>query len=244
MFWNWSEQEAADIARWAGTLPLPWHRSVHGGHTQLAPFLDDNDPVTREWDRKFRAVGDGAKFNRDILVALQPIPGHRTTWERLAALVESADPTWRWWIRRHPAAHPAQDLEWQNLLSLRKSNVVVEEASNLPLPALLRHMSVLVSLASGAAAEAATFGVPSVFLSEDAVSTFFKLIDQGQARVADIDSLRGLIECLPKSPVRPRKGMQPDLDNTLRRVEIMAEEYAQLTDRATPPSKFDRLRTV
>jgi len=55
-----------------------------------------------------------------------------------------------------------------SLLSLRMPNVVLEQASLLPLPALLRHMSILLSLASGSAAEAAVFGVPAIFLLDDA----------------------------------------------------------------------------
>ncbi len=76
------EQEAADIARWAGTLTLPWHRSLYGGHTQLAPFLEDSNPLTRAWDQKFQAIRNDPRFEREILVALQPIPGHRATWEQ------------------------------------------------------------------------------------------------------------------------------------------------------------------
>ena len=228
LFWNWTEQETVDIRRWTGALSSPWHRSLHGGHTQLAPFLSDDDPGTREWDRKFQVIGNDTSFERDILVALQPIPGHIETWNTLSEQIESGNPKWRWWIRRHPAAHPSQDLDIQRLLSLRRNNVVIDEASSFPLPALLRHMSVLVSLASGAAAEAAAFGVPAIFLSDEADATFFKLIRQGTARVADIRSLTSLIERLPRFPVRPPPKLQPKIDDTLSQVEAIAQEYARL----------------
>jgi hypothetical protein len=228
VFWNWTAQEAADIAKWTGTLSLPWHRSLHGGHTQIAPFLSNDDPSTRAWNQKFQLIGNGTSFERDILVALQPIPGNTATWDALAAQIESGNPNWRWWIRRHPAADPSQDLEIQRLLSLRRNNVVIDEASPFPLPALLRHMSVLVSLASGAAAEAAVFGVPAIFLSNEADATFSRLIREGMASVADTRSLNSLIERLPRIPVRPPLQPQPHLDDTLRQLETMAQEYAQL----------------
>jgi hypothetical protein len=228
VFWNWTEQEAADIDRWTATLSRPWHQSLCGGHTQLAPFLEDDNPDTRSWDRKVLAIGGGARFEREILVALQPIPGQKATWEALSTLIEAGDPSWRWWIRRHPAANPSQDSEYQRLLSVRTGNVIVEEASSFPLPALLRHMSGLISLASGAAAEAAAFGVPSIFLSDEAETTFSRLIAEGVARVADVRSLYPLIERLPRSPGRPPGSVQPRLDDTLRRLDSMARDYAQL----------------
>jgi len=228
LFWNWTEREAADIGKWTATLTRPWHQSLYGGHTQLSPFLEDNNPTTRAWDQEFLAVGGGARFEREILVALQPIPGHKATWDGLSTLIEAGDPGWRWWIRRHPAASPSQDPDYQRLLSLRQRNVIIDEASSFPLPALLRHMSGLISLASGAAAEAAAFGVPSIFLSDEAEATFSRLIREGVACVVDVRSLNPLIERLPRSPARPAGSAQPRLDDTLRKLESMAEDYAQL----------------
>jgi hypothetical protein len=106
--------------------------------------------------------------------------------------------------------------------------VEIDEASSLPLPALLRHMSVVVSLASGAAAEAAAFGVPSIFLSKEAKATFFRLIDAGLASVIDVGTLHSMIERLPKMPNRPPSPLQPNLGDTLRHVGALARDYAPL----------------
>jgi hypothetical protein len=189
LFWNWTEEDAVYIRGWADKLAVPWHRSLHGGHTQLASFLDDSESSTQAWDRKIMAIGAGRTFDREILVALQPIGGRRVQWEALARQIEAAPPAWRWWIRRHPAAGPYQDEEYRCLLSLRMPNVVVEAASSTPLPALLRHMSLVVSLASGASAEAAVFGVPSLFISDEARGPFAGLIERGHARVVDLQTI-------------------------------------------------------
>jgi hypothetical protein len=228
VFWNWSEADAAAIRRWTSGLEAPWHRSVHGGHTQLAPFLDDADPTTMAWDARMRSIGKGAIFEREILVALQPIGGHRIRWEALAAQIHAAPSAWRWWIRRHPASTPSQDEEYMSLLSLRKDNVVIEQATSVPLPALLRHMSILLSLSSGATAEAAAFGVPALFLTEDARGPFASLIERGLASVVDVRAINAIIERTPKAPIRPSGMPPPRIDETLTQLEEIAGEYSRL----------------
>lgn len=223
LFWTWTEADAAHIAGWADPLPRPWHRAVHGGHTQIAAFRD----ADRQWDAALEAL-DGGPYEREILVALQPIGGQRARWEALAAQIAAALPGWRWWIRRHPASTAAQDAEYACLLSLPCANVVVEPASQLPLPVLMRRMSVLVSLASGAAGEAAHFGVPALFLRPEALGPFAGLIARGQAALVEIDALAAEIARLPAGPLRPPASRKPAIEDTLREVDRMAEDYARL----------------
>jgi hypothetical protein len=201
---------------------------VHGGHTQLGPFLDDGDQRTKAWDAKFSAVSRGEIFEREILVTLQPVGGFRRQWAELAEQIRAAPSRWRWWIRRHPSARAYQDAEYRDLVSLRMPNVMVDQSLLLPLPALLRHMSVLVSRFSGASAEAAAFGVPAFFLSEEACGQFSRLIAQGLASVIDIGVLNTEIARLPTVPVRPAPIRQPSLDETLLQLEKIARDYSEL----------------
>jgi hypothetical protein len=227
VFWTWSPDEAAHIADWASPAGS-WHRAVHGGHCQLAAFLDGQSRAAREWDERFAAVGDAAHFEREILVALQPIGGRRAVWEALARQIEAAPAAWRWWIRRHPSSTAFQDAEYQRLLDLKRSNVVVEEASELPLPALLRRMSVLLSRASGAAAEAAMFGVPALFLDAEALGAFPGLIARGQAELVDVAEVVPRLADLPAKPERPMAMRAPPIPETLRRLDGMADDYGRL----------------
>jgi hypothetical protein len=226
-FWTWTEREAAHIRTWADGLRLPWHRSIYAGHAQLDGFLSDDETVTRAWDAKFAAFDKG-RFEREILVALQPVGGFRAQWDELQQEIDRAPPTWRWWIRRHPSARPYQDAEYQGLVSMRRSNVIVDDAMSLPLPALLRNMSVVVSRFSGAAAEAAAFGVPAFFLSDEARGQFSALIERGVAEVIRVQSLIERIRRLAGRPLRPPPIVTPDLDSTIGRLESMAHEYASL----------------
>jgi hypothetical protein len=244
VFWNWTQADAMHIEHWISQLSQPWHRSVFGGHIQLASFLRDTDPATREMDAKFDVISRGVAFEREILVTLQPVSGYRAQWEALAAQIEAGPREWRWWIRRHPASRPYQDEEYRRLVSLRLPNVVVEASLSLPLPALLRHMSVLVSRFSGASAEAANFGVPALFLSEEARGQFSRLIERGAASVVEIGHLIEAIAHLPRVPVRPSIVAAPQFDETLSRIEQFAHDYAQLCRSAGHQDKLTSRRNV
>jgi hypothetical protein len=229
-FWNWTQHEASHIESWASRLPERWHRSHYGGHVQLGAFLDDADPATQEWDGKFAATGSAA-FEREILVALQPMGGFQRQWDTLVAQIRAAPPTWRFWIRRHPAGRAYQDLEHQGLISLCMPNVVVDSALSWPLPVLLRHVNVVVSRFSGVSAEAAMFGVPALFLSEEAQGQFSALIERGCASVIDITTLNAVIARLPAGPTRPKRSAAPTLATSLATLTDWARDYSRLLAR-------------
>jgi hypothetical protein len=228
VFWAWSLDDVAHIAAWTDQISSPWHVAVHGGHSQLAPYLDDRDPGTRQWDERFSAIAGAASFEREILVALQPVGGRRAVWETLARQIEDAPANWRWWIRRHPSSSPFQDAEYQHLLALRRPNVFVDEASALPLPALLRRMSAVVSLNSGSAAEAAAFGVPALFLDREALGAFPGLVERGQAEIIDVAEAVSRLADMPARPARAVAHPSPPIGETLRRLSEMAEAYGRL----------------
>lgn len=192
VFWTWDEAEAAHIRDWAKG---PWHRALPGGHPRRDALLGAAPP-------------DGAE--REILVALQTVHGREAVWDALADAIEQAPPDWRWWIRRHPAARPEEDARFGRLLRLRGANIVIEEASSQPLPALLGRMSAVLSLSSGVGAEAAPFGVPALTLHDD------------PARLIPA------IAALPRHPTPPAPGPRPDPDFALSLLSGLAEDYACL----------------
>lgn len=228
VFWHWTAADAAHTGRWTTTLAQPWHRAVHGGHLHLAPYVDDDDPAAKAADASFDAMSQGSAFDREILVALQPVCGFRRQWDALAALIRASPPTWRWWIRRHPSARSFQDDEYRSLVSLELPNVIIDAALSLPLPALLRHMSVLVSRYSGAATEAEAFGVPALFLSTEAHGPFGAVIARGAAKVVEVESLHDAIAALPARPDRPPPPAAPDVDDTLSRLIQISASYRLL----------------
>ena len=236
LFWTWTEDDAANVRRWSDGL---WHGALAGGHPQIVVLRGEGD---RLWKNALSIVGDRSTSDREILVALQPIGGRRDIWVALAKAIEMAPPTWRWWFRRHPAATSAQDLDCAPLLSFGRANLIAGEAAQIPLPALLGHMDALVSLASGAAAEAAMFGVPAFFLDGEAFDTFPDLIAAGKASPVEVSSL---VQAIARSPVgasRPPGGAPP-IEETLREIERVAEQYSRLC-REPAGEKIDRSRSV
>ena len=210
VFWTWNRNDATHIASWARA---PWHRSIVGGHPRLDPLLDEEAPA-----------GD-VEYRHEVLVALQTTGGRSGLWDRLAEVIAAGPEDWRWWIRRHPAARPEDDRLYAKLVALRGSNICVDAAS-LPLPTLLRHVTVVVSAASGVAAEAAAFGVPAIFLSRDASGPFGDLIQSDHARIVeDMTTLLAAIEALPTRR-RPMAGEKPpQLAATLGHLEELAGDY-------------------
>jgi SAM-dependent methyltransferase len=226
VFWNWTRRDAEHNQRWAALAETGRHRAIHGGHSQIAALLDDSGDLGAIWHQEFAAAAGSVQYEQEILVALQPLGGHGETWDALRASIDAAPANWRWWIRRHPATGAGQDTEYASLLNA-KNPVVVEAASRLPLPALLRHMTALVSLASGAAAEAAAFGVPALFLDESARDTFAELIDSGAARVIDVSGLNAALAANVNLQRRmPAKALA--LTTSLNQLEGWAREHSSL----------------
>lgn len=238
VFWTWHPEDAEHIQSWARASS--WHGVICGGHPRLS--LRDNDPCTTENEGDF-----AGPFDRDILVALQTVQGAADVWHRLAHEIAAGPASWRWWIRRHPAARAADDQMFAELLALRRPNVRIEEASQLPLWDLLRHMSAVVSLSSGTAGEAAAAGVPALFLSADATGPFRHLIQSQRATVCDVGELGTFIADLPARPVRSLDKSAPPLAQTLRALDGMARDFAplcrsQAKAQWAPNGAFDTVR--
>lgn len=227
LFWTWTAADARHIEGWASRLDAPWHRAIHGGHTQIAAIEAED----ARWQAAVDAVGDAARYEREILVALQPIGGQEARWQALAAAIEASPAGWRWWLRRHPASTPAQDRAHARLLAIDRPNVVIEAAARLPLPALMRRMDALVSIASGAAGEAAAFGVPALFLSPEAQGPFGALIARGDAAVVDVEALIARIARLPARRARTGPDAAPPIERVLSQVDAIAADYARLCRR-------------
>ncbi len=141
IFWNWSESDAAEIRKWTSRLNIPGTEActavTRNSRLFWATLIHRPRPgsaIRMCWRWRDLRKGDLGRASAD----------ERATRAMGGApeQIKTAPASWRWWIRRHPASSPQQDDEYVSLLSLRMPNVVFEQASLLPLPALLRHMSV------------------------------------------------------------------------------------------------------
>lgn len=235
LFWTWTDADCANIRRWSDRLSRRWHGAITGGHPQIAALCSSEGE--RLWQVALRLAGD-RRYEREILVALQPIGGKAHIWDELATIIDRAPAGWRWWIRRHPASTVEQDRVYGRLLSLNRPNVVIGDAAQIALPPLLGHMSGLVSLASGAAAEAAMLGVPALFLDDDANDSFPELIGRGEAQVVELGALMSALAAMADRPSRLGRGSS-SIEDSLQKIERLAQDFALLSDE-TAHEQFDR----
>jgi hypothetical protein len=223
VFWTWTNADASAIDAWSRRLKLPWHTSLCGGHPQLRNWFDDGDPRTQAHDARINEIRSRYPADLEILVALQTHDGYDEVWNGVATLIERTPSSWRWWLRRHPT-FDLGDRGFGRLLHVKRPNVLIEEASSLPLPALLRHSDVVLSLRSGAAVEASMFGLKSIFLTSEARAMFPHLLETGEAEIIeDMKVLEQRLGAAGRS-AKPRLA-QPPLAEMFARLKAMAAEY-------------------
>lgn len=155
--------------------------------------------------KDFEELSSGQVYERDILIALQPLYGSRPTWEALCAEIRIAPPEWRWWVRRHPLSNELRlphemeqyDFEFLPLLAMDMPNVVVTHAARMPMRDMVRHMSVVISFCSASSKEAAVAGTPAFFLDQRGCREFPALVGAGFVKYVAVQDLNAEIAALP-----------------------------------------------
>jgi hypothetical protein len=147
----------------------------------------------------------------------------------LSPAMETSPTTWRWWVRSHPTM---SDAELSRALALlptgRVSRADVEWVTELPLPALLRHTDVHVTVDSTVVLEAKAFGVPSVVLSVDAPHYHPQLAASGWIALAR--NPEELQRKITEQRERARSLPRPDLEMPAPR-ETLAKVLSPTTPR-------------
>jgi hypothetical protein len=168
MFWCWTAADAATIREWSAPVER-WHRPLVAGNLVLAKFMHDDDALVRIFDRDVEAKLGAV----NVLITLRPRGGLPPL---MRAAIEAAPPSWTWWIRLHPAMLDERPAIEAAAATLGGRRVVIDEATRLPLYALLRHMNVHVTEISSTVLEADQFGVPSVLCHPTGVEYYAPLV--------------------------------------------------------------------
>jgi hypothetical protein len=214
-FWCWSESEAAVIREWAGNLPV--HQPIVGGNLFLERWRAGNDETVRAYDGMLRALKESSKRKVQILYTL-----NGSTKEEIKTIVDIIDAVNKsdidahFWIRLHPIALDQKARVRRTLEESGLRNVDVENATTLPLYALLRHMDVHVTEFSSVVIEAQSFGVPSV-TGEQGVIWFPSQVADGWAVMA-----RSLPEWV--SGIRLQLGRRRNLPAGDGRLEVSSRQ--------------------
>jgi len=225
VFWNWHQNDVDAINAWARALPKPWHRALRGGHTQVIEWLDGKHSHSASAHATIGDIKQRHPCSLEVLVALQDMPGYGVVWSELADLIASSPRSWRWWLRKHPVSNSDPGLK--KLLSLNLSNVVVEEASRIPLPALLMNVDTVLTLMSSIAFDASLFGHRTIFLTEDARSFWPRLLESGASEIVSaMPLLEKKLRDIERGAGRKAPPTDtPTLHTSLRTLFEMADAY-------------------
>src|SRR5688572_20100814 len=194
-FWCWHPEDAAAITAWGWS---GGHEALVGGNPWLAQWCGDDSQFGRETDRQVLTVMQRHSAAVHALVTLQaPIGTDHTP--KMLELIRAGGPEVFWWVR----LHPGQLAERRRIEAelLHTSHAEVTLATDLPLPALLRHVNVHVTHSSSSVLEAAAMGVPSVITSAYGAELYAGQMEAGLAVYA---AGRPVLDCVREMAGRRR----------------------------------------
>jgi len=182
-FWCWDQDDAAAINTWGAATG---HRALVGGNLWLTHWLDTAAPYVKEAKDRVDAIRSRHPDSLHALMTLQfPVESEPT--RALLTTLRAASPDVFWWIRLHPGLL-AERSRVEAMLGTHE-HVELQAATDLALPALLRHMDVHVTHSSSTVLEAAALGVPSVITSAFGAEQYPRQVREGMAIKAGIHDL-------------------------------------------------------
>ncbi|MEO5844596.1 MAG: hypothetical protein ABIQ33_07110 [Caldimonas sp.] len=194
-FWVWSDWERRVIERWSrGTH----HRAVAGGNPWMDAWGDGSRwPGVSEARAGARELKNRARGRPIVLVTLQYGMRSDEQLTPLAALLQAGVPKLVFWVRLHPLMLARREEIKATLLRgvATSADVVIDEASDLPLQALLQEASVHLTHSSTVVIEAAQFGLRSVVTSEYGAELFPPLYAAGSA-ITETGASDALVDAL------------------------------------------------
>ncbi|HET6244694.1 MAG: hypothetical protein H0V01_14270 [Bacteroidetes bacterium] len=221
MFWCWSHIETKIIMDWAkGTNGK--HKAVIAGNTWNEIWQDEALSKGSYIESLERTNPTGKSFN--ILYTMQPLNDALPDFFMQAIKRSPAD--WKWWIRIHP--RQINDIEKIKKLLEQGcgfEKVELKMASEFPLPVLLQHTDIHITLFSSVVIEAADFGVPSIIMHKNGLEIFNSEIESGYAvyEPGDSTKLIGVIEHLKLMKIsglgnRKTSSFRPCMDELIRQM--------------------------
>jgi hypothetical protein len=183
VFLTWSDWEKEAINKWSSQLSYI-HRAVVIGNPWLNMWKNDQNPLVKYYISKIQGVLVNPIYTVHVLYTMQPIDDALP--ENLLRAINQSPANWKWWLRMHPRQrHQKKEIK-QTLQAVNQPDKLnFDEASDLPLPLLLKFSSVHVTLWSSAVLEAEYFGLPSVVMHENGRHLFRKQIERGMVYFSD-----------------------------------------------------------
>lgn len=180
IFLCWTQEDARVVRQWADKHHGTKSHAIVSGHPFLEAWKQGSIPLPEQTKNTIKRIIMQSEGRPIVLVTLQP---NLCSPKSLAPLLKTwiEKPNVTWWIRTHPLAQCDRD----NIESLLKQYQVhhfnVDEASSLPLPALLQQSTIHATHSSSTVIEAELLGVPSLIWSEYGEQLFETQILRGTA---------------------------------------------------------------
>lgn len=172
VFWVWGERAAAlyETNRISQEV-------IVGGYPWLRRWVLEQDTDTAAACAEARALVAGSP--RSVLVTLQGPPAAYEI-EYLRTAIGASPSSWLWFVRMHPNTRTEQASAVRTLAA-GHTNVLVHQASELPLYAILKAVDVHLTGYSTCTNEALVLGKPTVLHGDHGLNYFRDLVEAGVA---------------------------------------------------------------
>ena len=197
-FWVWDNLSFEHIDKWTENKN---HFPVLGGNPWIEFLRDDFEGQNIYHENKPM-----------ILFTLQPL--NPIIDDYFLEVISLTCQKYNWWLRLHPRM-TKDEVTCLNLKLVEfkiKGFVNIEDASNEPLPLLLKECNLHVSKYSGSIAEAALMQIPSLVTDEIGVKSFEDLIESKKA-----------VACLTENPAEIIDLIEIILNNSEIQIENQAK---------------------
>ncbi len=156
-FCTWSKYEANILNSW---LPNSSHKAIPLGNPWLMAFQENKVP-------KIQNLSEIIELNKKLILYTLGNRGEQFP-PYLVSLIRENSSEYEFWFRLHPRQLFELEKIKQELSELGIINLVnIEEGTFQPLPNILNHTDLHITLMSSVAIEAANMGVPSIILHKE-----------------------------------------------------------------------------
>lgn len=187
------DYDVASLARWCNGSNS--HQAIAIGNLMLEDWVGGSNKLTEYYDEFIAEKMGGNKSRLNVLVTLQPIFHLESDMAPFLRAVSACGDKVNLWVRMHPRMSVAQRQAVGE--SIRKhgiTNYDVENATAIPLYALLRNTALHVTHSSYVTVEAVQFGVKSLLLSTYGRDLFADSLEKTWMDCAETEpDIRGII---------------------------------------------------
>lgn len=183
VFWCWTDFEARAIQQWSNATS-DRHKAIVGGNLFLEMWQRSDSDIVLYYDSRVAMLKKIRAATIHILLTLQPGLGFP---DSIVRAIGNSSRSCFWWVRLHPGMLAEREKIRRLLERHGLQNTEMREATNLPLPALLRNVDVHITQCSSCVLDAEVFGVPSVTTNMIAERSFPEQFASGWAVLARAD---------------------------------------------------------